>query len=89
MVIVWSQIPTPIVLQGVVCMSRQGPREGYVQIAERPGMQQVFIPSKMAINRAVHGDTVAGAPPPPPPPPPFPPLSHSLHPTPIDLTSLA
>ena len=59
-------------------MSRQGPREAYVQISELPGMQQVFVPTKRAINRAVHGDTVAGPLPHASPPPPQVPY-HELH----------
>ena len=47
--------------QGTIHMSRQGPREAVVQLSSRTGVQQVLVPTKLAINRAVHGDTVAGA----------------------------
>lgn len=43
-------------------MSRQGPREAWVQ---RSGMDEshVLLPTKWDINRALQGDTVAGIPP--------------------------
>ena len=47
-------------LQGVIYMSRQGPWEGVVKLNNPTGPHQILIPSRECINRAVHGDTVAG-----------------------------
>lgn len=49
-----------VMMQGVIRMSRQGPREAWVQPVDSQGEPQILIPSKLAINRAIHGDTVAG-----------------------------
>lgn len=41
-------------------MSRRGPTEGIVRIGQGRDAGEVFITGRKALNRAIHGDVVAG-----------------------------
>jgi hypothetical protein len=53
------------VRQGRLHVSRQGPSEGVVRLGSAGaggGAREVLVCGRAALNRAMHGDTVAGAP---------------------------
>lgn len=52
----------PVLLQGVLHLSKRSSNEGTVQLGSQgPALlRQVAVRGKAALNRAMHGDTVAG-----------------------------
>lgn len=46
--------------QGALHMARRGPTEGIVRVGQGRDVQEVQINGLKALNRAIHGDIVAG-----------------------------